>query len=290
MNEDERQRHRRARHGFTPGDLVEAAEQRCQALAPWFATRVLDAEAEEAARQRTPGERRDLTADALVEDAVAQRRQLPATELGLVRGDRKRHGRLQRIELRRGVVRHPHLAYLAVAPQALEGGGDLLRMREKVGAVDLVEVDHLAAQAAERLLARAQDVGAARVVGHAGDDAALGGDEHLRAQSGRLGEHAPEEILGRAGAAVDVGMIEEIDTHLQRRLDLRARRAHVGAGEAPAAVGQGKRPQRRPPEPPRRGRDLDSTHDGRHSRIPKERPSPARGPGNPAHSVLNRPA
>jgi hypothetical protein len=117
------------------------------------------------------------------------------------------------------------------------------RMGEKIGAVDLVEVDLLHPQTRQRGVQRLFEVGWTGVVRHASHDPALGRQDHPLAQARRLGQHPAKQGLGRAesalaGQAVDVGRIEQGDARFERRLDLGARRDDVVAGEAPHAPRQ----------------------------------------------------
>jgi hypothetical protein len=108
------------------------------------------------------------------------------------------------------------VADLALGPQRVERRGDGRGVHEVVGAVELVEVDRLDAEAAEGAFAGPEDVVGGKIVAGGGvgggvaleADAALGGDEDAVAQAGLVAENFAEEGLAPAGA-VDVGVVEE---------------------------------------------------------------------------------
>ena len=110
--------------------------------------------------------------------------------------------------------------------------------------MDLVEVDRVDPQPAERTLQRPHQIVAARIVGDRRGDPALGREHHPRAQSRRGGEDLAEQRLGvaeprRAVEAVDVGGIEQRHTRVERRLDQRAAVLRADRGEAPHPPGDG---------------------------------------------------
>ena len=79
-------------------------------------------------------------------------------ELGLGGDERKRKVGRQRFDLGDRVVRDADLADLAGVTQLGERFGDVGGMAVQVGTVDLVEVDHVDLQAAQRRLARGPEV------------------------------------------------------------------------------------------------------------------------------------
>ena len=112
----------------------------------------------------------------------------------------------------------------------------------------LVEVNGLHTQPSQRLFAAPHDVRGGEVVAERRflqrlareADAALRRDEHALAHAADLAQHVSEGLL-RAAATVDVRVVEERVTRLERRED---GRAADGASEflrirdAPAAIGQ----------------------------------------------------
>src|SRR5262245_30252756 len=99
MGEEESERHTRPWNPFARCDTVETLQQRREPLAVAFPPGRFDRQAELAARQRAPGERRDPRAHALLEEPVAQRLDPPGAEFRLLRSDRKGQEVLQRLEL-----------------------------------------------------------------------------------------------------------------------------------------------------------------------------------------------
>jgi hypothetical protein len=77
----------------------------------------------------------------------------------LVGDERERQVGLQCGDLRRCVVRHADLADLAGVAQFGQRGRDVGRVGVQVGPVDLVEVDRVDAEPAQRVLARLAQTG-----------------------------------------------------------------------------------------------------------------------------------
>ncbi len=175
---------------------------------------------EEASRQRVVrddadalglAERQQLALDLAEEQVVARLDGVEARQpLRLAPAERPRH-------LPRGVVRAADVARLAGAHHVVEGAQGLVHRRLGVGVVDLVEVDVVGAEAAQRALDGVEDVlaGGAAVPGPGAHGAgALGGDHEVVAPAP---EPPPQDLLGAAhgveGAAqrIDVGRVEEGD-------------------------------------------------------------------------------
>jgi hypothetical protein len=104
---------RAARHAVARGEAVERFEERDQARAIVFAVRRGDVEPESSAREGAPGERGHALAQALIEHAVGEWREVPAGELRLLRRDAERQESLQRVALRGREVRDADFADLA---------------------------------------------------------------------------------------------------------------------------------------------------------------------------------
>ena len=129
-------------------------------------------------------------AHAVVERAVAHRfeSQSPRTRAACVAERERKVGR-QRVDLGDRVVRDADLADLAGVTEFSERCGDVGGMAVQVGTVDLVEVDHVDLQAAQRRLARGPQVLRRRVVRRRRHDATLGGEHHPVAQRRRCRDH-----------------------------------------------------------------------------------------------------
>ena len=108
-----------------------------EALALGAAGRVLQGHAHAAPGDGAPGQGRDAQLEALVEDAVAQGRVVPAGELRLVGRDGEGEVGLQRPELAGRVVRDADVPDLALIPERREDLGDAGGVPEEVRPVDL---------------------------------------------------------------------------------------------------------------------------------------------------------
>ena len=123
---------------------------------------------------------------------------------------------------------------LPAAHERVERAERLLERRRLVGEVQLVEVDAIGAEPAQRVVARPGDVRRARatlalVVDRAAE---LGGDQRFVAPTG---EGPAEELLAER-SAVDVGGVEQRDARVERGVDDRLRRGLVDpAAEVVAA-------------------------------------------------------
>src|ERR1700674_3260813 len=132
-------------------------------------------------------------------------------------------GEIERLGELPGVhARGAEVAGLACPHHVMERFQRLLDRRRGVPAMDLVEVDVVGAEAAQRAVDGVEDVFARqpaviRTLAHRKED--LGGDDHLVAL-GEVAERPPQHLL--AGAArVHVGGVEEVHAHLERPADER---------------------------------------------------------------------
>ena len=200
---------------------------------------------ETATTERTPGERHDAISHAEVERAVPQRPQCGRRVFRLARGEREvaQMGD-ERIMLRRRVVRDADGADFAVSHQLGQRGGDLGRMSEHVGAVDLIEVDHVDAESAQAGIDGRPQIRVARVVRDGRHDPAFGGQHHLVAQMRSLGEDLPEQFLVATETravvveAVHVGGVDQVHAEIEGGLDEFLGRSQIVGGEAPGAETQ----------------------------------------------------
>ena len=204
----------RQAHVEAAGDALGAARlRRVGALAPLAR--------EPAARQRAPGHHAHAVAAAHRQHVALD----PAHEqrVGRLLG----HEALAPAPLRRPLRLHDlvrreggaaEVEDLALAHQVGEGAERLVDVGVRVGAVDLVEVDVVGAQAAQAVLDLADDPAArvaahVRVVAHRRVD--LGGQHHVVAPAG---QRLADDLLGLAGR-VDVGGVDEVDPRVERAVD-----------------------------------------------------------------------
>ena len=121
-----------------------------------------------------------------------------------------------RAELLDAVIAHAVGADLALRPQAVELPGGLLAGRERVEAVQQVQVDRVELQALERHLAARGDVlgGQIRYPGAVGLEAGqhLGGDHQLVAR--HAGDRLAQHRL-RMAVAIRVGGVEQVDATVE---------------------------------------------------------------------------
>ncbi len=172
------------------------------------------------------GERDQFVLDAPIQEIV---RRLLADVAGepeaLAHGERLHHhpGRMGRAA---------DVADLAGAHEIGQRAERLVDRDLGAGPVDLVEVDVVGAEPAQRRVAGAQDVQArvALIVGtEAGPPVDLGAEDHLVAAAG---QGLPDDAL-RIARVVDVGGIDEVDARVQRGVDDPDR---VGLGRASAEI------------------------------------------------------
>lgn len=183
------------------------------------------------AGQQAVGEREVREhADAVVEgrrDQLALDRTLQQRPLVLRRHEGDRAGLAGDVrgfgELPAGEVGVPDVADLALGDQLGERGQGLGHRGGRVGAVQLEEVDVVGVEAAQGLLHGTPNVGAA-TAGTGGGPVLhvhavvteLGGEDDLVAAAL---EGLPEVDFGAAGAAVDVGGVQEGDARVQSGVD-----------------------------------------------------------------------
>jgi hypothetical protein len=113
-----------------------------------------------------------------------------------------------------------------------------LDRNQRVGPVNLIDVDMIGSKPAQGILDLLQDAGPAGIA----EDASvlpikpgLGGDEHLRAQAAP-GDRLADDFL-RAAKPVDRRRIDEVDAMLQRRPDRGHGPCFIGAAPHPTADG-----------------------------------------------------
>ena len=120
-----------------------------------------------------------------------------------------------------GEIRYAHFADLPLIAQRGQCGGQLGRMGEQIGPVDLVEVDYVDPEASERCLTGGGDSRWARVVGGGWGDPSLGGQHHPISQLGRRGQNSTQVALGLAESgpapveAVHIGGVHQVHAEIQ---------------------------------------------------------------------------
>ena len=207
--------------GFVPVALAVAragvAERKAGVVLEVFGIGVLAGQ--EAAGERVVGddadalvaaERQQVGFDIAPEDVIARLVAVEAGEAGLIgRGERQP-------QLPGAVVGRAGVADFAPAAQVVERLHRLLDRRVAVGPVQLVEVDVVGLQAAQRLVDGGEDVLARRsalvgVVAHRRE--AFGGEHDAVARLGL--EPAPDDFLGGSDGVcadgVDIGGVDEVD-------------------------------------------------------------------------------
>ncbi|GAA3066495.1 hypothetical protein GCM10020254_07590 [Streptomyces goshikiensis] len=151
--------------------------------------------------------------------------------LQLVGDERYVEPRLEGRDLRGAHVGHPEGANEALPVEGHQRPRGLVRVRERVGAVQQQYVDHVRAQPRQALFDAPDDARAAQVVPAgavlpAEADAALGLKGDPLAQAGCAREHFAEHGLGLA-VAVDVGVVEGGDAAVEGRFDSGLRHVDV---------------------------------------------------------------
>ncbi len=163
-------------------------------------------------------------AGAIGEESLDDERGLGEGELELVNNERLAHVVAEEFDLAGRVVAHAEVPDLAGAVQCIERAGDFGGLGERIGAVEEEQVEVSGLQATQDALGGTRDVfvaeivtgGFAAVLGVVGKTNADFGLEHdAVAQAGRGVEDAAKDLLGFSDG-VDVGVIEKVDTALQR--------------------------------------------------------------------------
>jgi hypothetical protein len=146
----------------------------------------------------------------------------------------------------------PMVADLADADQIVQRAQRLLPRRERVVAVDLVEVDVIGAEALQAGVDGVHDVAARqpdRVGAAAGAPAGLGRHHHILAPRA---QRLAQDLL-RAARRVDVGAVEEVDPRVQadahQPIGLRLVGAADGLEHSLAAEGHGPEAELGDPQP-----------------------------------------
>jgi hypothetical protein len=151
---------------------------------------------------------------------------------------RDRPGNVQRAgqvhglrQLPAGEVRQPVVADLAGAHEPVERAQSLLQRRQRIKRMELIQIDRLQPQPAQRPVQCACQVprrqpGAIR--GFIQPEAALRGQDHLLGGRGRAaGEPVADDLL-RHPIAVHVGRVNECPAHFDKTVKLPVRAQFVG--------------------------------------------------------------
>jgi hypothetical protein len=130
----------------------------------------------------------------------------------------------------------PDVADLALADEVAERRERLLDVGVRMRPVDLVEVDPVGPQPAQRVLDRADDPSARRalpvgIVAHRAVE--LGREDDVVAAPAR--ERLGDDLLGLA-LPVHVGGVDEVDPRVERRVDDADRLVVVGIPQAPNII------------------------------------------------------
>jgi hypothetical protein len=193
---------------------------------------------EELGLERRPGLQRDPVDAAVVDDATAverhrllervhvhpdtlrDRRRVGDRDLDLVGDEILLDRRLEQVDLPRGVVRDAERTHLAGRLERVERAGDLLRLDERVGAMEQQHVDVVGPQRLQRSLDRRHDPFVREVEVRAvltRHDARLGLQGDLGALRRRQLQRLGEPLLrAMHRAAVHVGVVEEVDAGIPR--------------------------------------------------------------------------
>ncbi len=113
----------------------------------------------------------------------------------------------ERAILRAGQIGAADLPHLAVAHELVHGAERVLDRRRGIGAVELIEVDIVGAEALQARLGRARDIARRGAAASRHRHAELGGDHHGLAAGP---EDAAEPFL-RQALAIGIGRVEEGD-------------------------------------------------------------------------------
>ncbi len=187
---------------------------------------------EEAILERRPGLDRDVVQAAVIQDgAVADdglvdfhiyidagvdHAGVGDAELELVEDELLLDELLEKLDLHGILVANAKVLDLATGFEDVKSFGNLLRFDEGVGAVKQEHVNVIGAQALEAAIHGFEDVLFGEVEA-ALADAAFGLEEHLFAQAGIHVERFGEFRFGLP-AAVDIGVVKEVDAFVQGRV------------------------------------------------------------------------
>ena len=153
--------------------------------------------------------------------------------------------RCQRVVLVDGEVRDADHRDLACGDQLVKRGGDVGRVSEHVGPVDLPQVDVFDTESGERSVDRRAEILRARVIGQRRHDAALGGQDHAISKRWCRGEYFAESlfVLAKARApvieAINIGGVDQVHAVVESGLDEFLVRSDVVRGQSPCAVSKG---------------------------------------------------
>jgi len=130
----------------------------------------------------------------------------------------------------------PHLAGLLQNAECL---GHLLRFHQGIGPVEQQHIQILGVQTGQAALHRLQDMLLGAIIGHAGQNGALGLDKHLLPQGGGHGKGLGEKAL-RFPAAVNIGMVEKVHPVFQGGVQKMVGLAFLQRIDAHAAQSDGR--------------------------------------------------
>ena len=131
-------------------------------------------------------------------------------ELDLVGEQLLLHIFFEQLNLRGLVVGHAESAHLALLLQLVKGFGDLLRLHQRVGAVQKQHVEIFGAEPLQNAVNGADDVVIGQVVHNSRHNAALGLQNDLVARNTNFPQAFAEQPLALS-PAVDVGMVKKVD-------------------------------------------------------------------------------
>ena len=159
-------------------------------------------------RSRARGEHVDLHAAG--DHARVRRRKLQ-----LVGDDRLTDAALQQFDLIRVHIGNAERAHLARALQFVERLRHLVRLEQRVGAVQQEQIEVVGTQPFERAVHSLDDVFLGKIVHFAGHDAAFGLQNELFARNLQRLDRPPERAFTLA-STVDVRMVEKVQVRTER--------------------------------------------------------------------------
>ena len=178
---------------------------------------------QQSATQRRPRHRGEAEHHRLIQLAIFKAGDTQRADFRLGRNQLVPKEMVERGGLRARKVRHAQAAHLARCHRIIEHAGDLLRVREDIGAVDLPQINVIHLQPGERIIDCLAQIIRALIIGQRGQYPALGGEHHLPAQSRLCRQHFAQQRLGiakpsRAVKTINIGGVEERDPGIERRV------------------------------------------------------------------------
>ena len=158
------------------------------------------------------------------------------SELHLIDADRIGDAGGEQFNLHGGKVAHAEAADLSGAIERSERLVDLLGLHERVGAVEQQKVQIVGIQPAERAFDRLKDVFPGEIEHDARADSALGLKEEPLARNPGCSDSASKQSLALS-LAVDIRMVEEIDSQLDSQREVGRRLRFGQTGDAHTAQG-----------------------------------------------------